>query len=180
MNKKTEEQQVSEFEERVVFVNRCSKTVKGGRRLSFSALVVVGKSDEENNERSYLGIGFAKAKEPADAIRKASKKAKEKRFLLSVHLAKMEEDSSANTIPHSIKRKKGGSQVFLKPVPEGTGICAGPVPRMIVEVCGIDDVLVNLEGSNNRCNQAYAMVEALTSLRSKKDLMNARKREVKE
>lgn len=167
-----QEMVASEFEERVIFVNRCSKTVKGGRRLSFSALVVAGKVNDKDRLAPRIGIGFAKAKEPADAIRKASRKAKSERNLKTITLAKVGDSSS--TIPHKGSAKEGGSAVFLKPAREGTGIVAGPVPRMIAEVIGIDDVLINLEGSNNRCNQAYAMIDALASLRRKQDMLKMR------
>jgi len=145
----------NELTEKVVFINRCSKVVKGGRRFSFSALVVSG------NEKGSVGVGFGKANEVAECIKKAS-------GVAAKSLVKVKLDGA--TIPHEVYAEFGGGKVLLKPASPGTGVIAGGGMRAVCEAVGIHDVLAKSIGSNNHANVVKATIKALTMLRNKDDI----------
>lgn len=144
-----------EFDERVVFVNRCSKVVKGGRRFSFSAVVVVGNRD------GLVGFGFGKANEVAEAIRKGGESAKKAMFPVTM---------VERTIPHEVIGTCDGGRVLLRPASPGTGVIAGGGVRAVLEMAGIHDVLAKSLGSSNQLNVVKATVAALQDLRSKDEI----------
>lgn len=149
----------NELTEKVVFINRCSKVVKGGRRFSFSALVVSG------NEKGSVGVGFGKANEVAECIKKAS-------GVATKSLVKVKLDGT--TIPHEVYAEFGGGKVLLKPASPGTGVIAGGGMRAVCEAVGIHDVLAKSIGSNNHANVVKATIKALGMLRSKDDVLSLR------
>lgn len=149
----------SEFIEKVVNINRCAKVVKGGRRFSFSALVVVG------DRKGSFGVGHGKAKEVPDAIKKGTENAY--KSLCKINLKN-------NTIPHEVTGKSDGGIVFLKPACPGTGVIAGGGVRAIIEVAGIPDVLTKSLGSNNPFAVVNATAEALKALRTAEQIRNCR------
>jgi len=148
----------SEFDERVVFVNRCAKVVKGGRRFSFSAVVVVGDRD------GRVGFGFGKANEVADAIRKGGDSAKKE--MMRVKLV-------GKTIPHEVTGVCDGGRVLLKPAPDGTGLIVGGGMRPVLEAAGVRDAIGKSLGSKNRLNVVKATVDALNKLRSAEEIASA-------
>lgn len=150
----------SEFEERVVFVNRCSKVVKGGRRFSFSAVVVVG------NGNGMVGYGFGKANEATEAIRKGGEIAR--RSMVRVTMKDL-------SIPHEVTGKYSGSLVFLKPASPGTGVIAGGGARAVLDLAGIHDILAKSLGSDNRLNVVKATFKALDQLRSREEILALRR-----
>lgn len=149
-----------EFEERVVHISRNSKVVKGGRRFSFGALVVVG------DHKGRVGYGLGKAAEVADAIRKAGDVAK--RNLETVTMR-------GTTVPHDAIGRFSGAEVLIRPASEGTGVIAGGACRAVLELAGVRDVLSKSLGSNNHLNVTKATMKALGSLRSKEAALAIRK-----
>ncbi|HWY39195.1 MAG TPA: 30S ribosomal protein S5 [Chthoniobacterales bacterium] len=145
--------------EKVVFINRCAKVVKGGRRFSFSALIVAGDHD------GSVGVGFGKANEVSEAIRKASEDAKKSMEKVSLY---------ENTIPHETIGQFGGGRVLLRPASPGTGVIAGGGVRAVVEAAGIRDVLAKSLGSSNHANVVKATIAALKSLRRKDEIFKVR------
>ena len=152
-----------EFEERVVFINRVSKTVKGGRRMKFSALVVVGDG------KGRYGFGIGKAAEVPDAIKKASESAKKNLF--NIHLVK------GGTISHEVVGKYGACNVYLKPAPEGTGIIAGGPVRAVLELAGVRNVCSKVYGSRAPINIIRATNQGLNNLKSYKETRTLRGKE---
>lgn len=146
--------------DKLVYVNRVAKVMKGGKRLSFSALVVTGDGN------GHVGIGLGKANEVPLAINKASATAK--KSLIKVPLA-------GTSIPHEIKVKLGAARVLLKPASPGTGIIAGSSIRAVLEAVGVQDILTKSLGSNNRINVARATMFALSQLKDPKEEMARRK-----
>ncbi len=142
----------TDFEEKVLYINRCSKVVKGGRKFSFSALVIIGDG------HGRIGFGFAKANEVSDAIRKGTEAARK-----NVMTFEME----GTTIPHEIVVDWDGARVMLKPAPEGTGVIAGSKVRSVLELGGVRDVVAKSFGSNNPMNLVRATIQALTQLTSR-------------
>lgn len=149
----------TEFEEKVLYINRCSKVVKGGRKFSFSALIIVGDG------QGHIGFGFAKANEVSDAIRKGSEGARK-----NIMTFEME----GTTIPHEITVSWDGSTVFLKPAPEGTGVIAGSKVRAVLELGGVKDVVAKIYGSNNPLNQVRAILKALALLKNRQEILTVR------
>ncbi len=145
--------------EKVVHINRCSKVVKGGRRFSFSALVVSG--DREGR----VGFGFGKAQEVSECIKKSSEASKKQ--MMSVNI-------THNTIPHPVIGEHGGARVLLFPASPGTGLIAGGGVRAVVEAAGIKDLLAKSMGSNNPANVVKATLNALEQLRTKEQIYSAR------
>src|ERR1041385_904129 len=145
--------------EKVVFINRCAKVVKGGRRFSFSALIVAGDHD------GMVGYGFGKANEVSEAIRKASEAARKSMEKVSLH---------ENTIPHETIGEFGGGRVLLRPASPGTGVIAGGGVRAVVEAAGIRDVLAKSLGSSNHANVVKATMAALQALRRRDEILRAR------
>ena len=145
----------SEFEERVVNVNRCSKVVKGGRRFSFGALVIVG------DRKGRVGFALGRANEVADAIRKASEMAKRDLVIVTM---------KEQTLPHEVMGKYSGAQVLLRPAAPGTGVIAGGGVRTLLELAGVRDVLAKSLGSSNHLNVIKATMDAIKQLRSRDEI----------
>jgi small subunit ribosomal protein S5 len=154
-----------EFQEKVVAINRVSKTVKGGRIMKFSALVVVGDGN------GTVGYGMGKAGEVPDAIRKGIEDAKKNLIKISL---------KGTTIPHEIIGEFGAGKVLLKPAAPGTGVIAGGAVRAVVETAGISDIRAKALRSNNPCNVVRATVAGLSALRSAEEVAAVRGKSVKE
>ena len=158
-------EQVSEFKEKLVAVNRVSKTVKGGRNMRFSALMVVGDG------KGRVGCGMGKAVEIPEAIRKGTEDAK--KAMINVPI-------SGTTIPHEVVGVFGTGKVKLIPAPAGTGVIAGGPVRDVLEACGISDIVTKSIGTNNKINVARATLQGLSQLRSAEEVARLRGKTVEE
>lgn len=158
---------VKEFEERVVQINRISKTVKGGRRMRFAAIVVVG------DKKGRVGYGIGKANEVPDAIRKASETAKK-------NVVRIPLVDGYRTIPHATVGNYGAGQIVLRPAANGTGIVAGGVVRAVLELAGATDVISKCVGSRTPINQVHATMKALTELKTVNSVAKLRGLKVEE
>ena len=165
-NKKFEKAQ-KEYDERVVQINRISKTVKGGRRMRFAAIVVVG------DKKGRVGYGLGKAAEVPDAIRKASEVARK-------NVVRIPLIDGYRTIPHATIGRFGAGEIVLRPAAEGTGIVAGGVVRAILELAGATDVITKCVGSRTPINQVHATMKALTELKTVNSVAKLRGLKVEE
>ena len=147
----TRKHEEPEFEEHLVFINRCAKTTKGGRRMSFSATLVVG------DKKGRVGLGFGKANEVSEAVRKAGEHGR--RNLVTVTM-------KGTTIPHAVTGQCDGGRVLLMPASDGTGLIAGGGMRAVLEMAGVRNVLGKSQGSKNRLNVVKATFDALSQLRT--------------
>lgn len=150
-----------QFLEKVVHVNRCAKVVAGGRRFSFSALCVVG------DQKGMVGIGFGKAQEVSDAIKKGLEQAKKNMLKVTLY---------GNTVPHENLGINKGGKVLIKPACPGTGIKAGFCARAILEAAGVKDVLTKSLGSNNKINLTKATLNGLLEMKSANEIFAIRRR----
>jgi len=154
-----------ELEEQIVKINRVSKVVKGGKRFSFAALVVVG------NKNGIVGAGMGKASEVPEAIRKGVEEAKKN--LVSIPL-------KGTTIPHEVNVRFGAAQVMMKPAAPGTGVIAGSAVRAVVELAGVKDILTKSLGSDNQINIVYAAIKGIKSLKRAEETAKLRGKTVEE
>ena len=149
----------SDIQEKVLYVNRCAKVVKGGRKFSFSALILVGDG------KGRVGYGFAKANELTDAIRKGGEAAR--KHMTSYAMA-------GSTIPHEVEVTWDGASVLLAPAPDGAGVIAGSKVRAVLEMAGIKDIMAKSSGSRNPLNLVRATFMALVRLRTREEIKQAR------
>lgn len=154
-----EAEEAPEFVEKVVHINRCAKVVKGGRRFSFAALVVVG------DQKGQVGVGYGKAKEVPECIRKGTEQAKKN--LVQIKLR-------GDTIPHHVLGEADGGKVLLRPASDGTGVIAGGGCRAVLESVGIKNILSKSLGSNNHLAMVNATMAGLRQLRSNDEIQNLR------
>lgn len=153
--KSKKDQGESDIQEKVLHINRCSKVVKGGRKFSFSALILVGDG------KGLVGYGFAKANELTDAIRKGGQAARKNMKKVSME---------GTTIPHEITVSQDGAVVLLKPAHEGAGVIAGSVVRSILEFAGVKDIVAKSLGASNPINQVKAVFKALDKLKTRQEI----------
>jgi small subunit ribosomal protein S5 len=153
------EKAASEITEKVLYINRCAKVVKGGRKFSFSALILAGDG------KGKIGFGFAKANELTDAIRKGGESAKKNLRSYAIE---------GNTIPHEVLVDWDGARLLMKPAPDGAGVIAGSQVRSILEMAGIKNVMAKSLGCNNPINQVKATFKALSMLRTRADIKRER------
>src|SRR5262249_54738140 len=158
-SEKKKEKPSSEFTEKVLYINRCAKVVKGGRKFSFSALILVGDG------KGRVGYGFAKANELTDAIRKGGEAARKNMIRCPME---------GTTIPHEIVVHWDGATVLLKPAPAGTGVIAGSKVRAVLELAGIKDVMAKNLGASNPINQVKATFEAIEQLSTREEIKQKR------
>ena len=158
-------EQVSEFKEKLVAVNRVSKTVKGGRNMRFSALMVVG------DEKGRIGCGMGKAVEIPEAIRKGTEDAKKNMITVAL---------KDTTIPHEVVGVYGTGKVLMLPAPEGTGVIAGGPVRAVLEAAGIKNIRTKSIGSNNPINMVKAALNGLSQLRTAEQVAKLRGKTVEE
>jgi small subunit ribosomal protein S5 len=158
--KKRQEDFGTEFEEKVLHINRCAKVVKGGRKFSFSALILVGDG------QGHVGYGFAKANEVSDAIRKGSEAARK-----NIYTIEME----GSTIPHEVYVEWDGAKILLKPASPGVGVVAGSKVRSVLELGGVKDVVAKNLGSSNPLNQVKAIFKAILQLKNREKTLAERK-----
>jgi small subunit ribosomal protein S5 len=151
--------------EKVVHINRCAKVVKGGRRFSFSALVISG------DKNGKIGVGFGKANEVSDAIKKGTEASKKRFISISLRDA---------TIPHEVIGRHAGGQIMLRPASPGTGIIAGGGARAVLEAVGVRDVVAKSHGSTNPSNLVKATIQALLQLRTADEIFRARGKKLRE
>lgn len=149
----------SEIVEKVLYINRCSKVVKGGRKFSFSALILVGDG------KGRIGYGFAKANELTDAIRKGGESARKNMKSYALE---------GTSIPHEVIADWDGASLLLKPAPDGAGVIAGSKIRPVLEMAGIKDVMAKSLGANNPINQVKATFLALSKLRKRETIKKIR------
>ncbi len=149
----------SELTEKVLYINRCSKVVKGGRKFSFSALILVGDG------KGRVGYGFAKANELTDAIRKGGEAARKNMILCPLE---------GSTIPHEVNVRWDGAAVLLKPAPQGSGVIAGSKVRAVLELAGVKDVMAKNLGASNPINQVKATFAAIAKLSTRSEMKQKR------
>lgn len=150
--KQSDHRQMSEFEEKIVQVNRVSKKTKGGNKIGFSVLVVVG------DKKGKVGVGLGGAPDVSSAVRKAVSYAKKHLYTVPM---------KGRTIPHEVRMKRGAAYVLIKPAPPGTGVIAGGAVRAVVEAAGIRDIVSKILGSKNQASNVYATMEALKQFKIK-------------